>query len=72
MCSAGRSMEIAAVVPALRDDFTIEPLFVRESHRRPAAVDGRASGVARRRASTGVRADASAATVVLAARSSVA
>ncbi len=26
-----RVMEIAAVVPALRDDFTVEPMFVRES-----------------------------------------
>jgi hypothetical protein len=26
-----RVMEIAAVVPALRDDFTVEPLFVRDA-----------------------------------------
>jgi hypothetical protein len=26
-----RVMEIAAVVPALRDDFTVEPMFVRDS-----------------------------------------
>ena len=26
-------VEIAAVVPALRDDFTVEPLFVREGRR---------------------------------------
>ena len=39
-------MEIAAVVPALRDDFTVEPLFVRDATRAPAAVDGRAAAVA--------------------------
>jgi hypothetical protein len=26
-------VEIAAVVPALRDDFTVEPLFVRDDRR---------------------------------------
>jgi pilus assembly protein CpaF len=33
-------MEIAAVVPALRDDFTIEPLFVREALGRPLRWTG--------------------------------
>ena len=40
-----RVVEIAAVVPALRDDFTVEPLFVRDDRRAPAAVDRRAPAV---------------------------
>ena len=39
-------IEIAAVVPALRDDFTVEPLFVRDQPRAPAPVDRRAAAVA--------------------------
>jgi len=35
-----RVMEIAAVVPALRDDFTVEPLFIRESPRSPLRWTG--------------------------------
>jgi pilus assembly protein CpaF len=35
-----RVVEIAAVVPALRDDFTVEPLFVREHPRAPLRWTG--------------------------------
>ena len=35
-----RVVEIAAVVPALRDDFTVEPLFVRERGRGPLRWTG--------------------------------
>jgi hypothetical protein len=35
-----RVTEIAAIVPALRDDFTIEPLFVRESLHGPLRWTG--------------------------------
>ena len=35
-----RVVEIAAVVPALRDDFTVEPLFVREDGRGPLRWTG--------------------------------
>ena len=35
-----RVVEIAAVVPALRDDFTIEPLFVRDEPRAPLRWTG--------------------------------
>jgi len=35
-----RVVEIAAVVPALRDDFTVEPLFVREHGRGPLRWTG--------------------------------
>jgi pilus assembly protein CpaF len=35
-----RVVEIAAVVPALRDDFTVEPLFVREDPRGPLRWTG--------------------------------
>lgn len=35
-----RVVEIAAVVPALRDDFTVEPLFVRDGHRAPLRWTG--------------------------------
>jgi pilus assembly protein CpaF len=35
-----RVVEIAAVVPALRDDFTVEPLFVREHPRSPLQWTG--------------------------------
>ena len=38
-------VEIAAVVPALRDDFTVEPLFVRDELGAPAALDRRAPAV---------------------------
>jgi pilus assembly protein CpaF len=37
-----RVMEIAAVVPALRDDFTVEPLFVREELGAPMRWTGAA------------------------------
>jgi hypothetical protein len=33
-------MEIAAVVPAMRDDFTVEPIFVRESLGEPLRWTG--------------------------------
>ena len=45
--SAARSWRSSAVVPALRDDFTVEPLFVRERIGRAAAVDRRGAGPAR-------------------------
>jgi len=35
-----RVVEIAAVVPALRDDFTVEPLFVRDERRGPLRWTG--------------------------------
>ncbi len=35
-----RVVEIAAVVPALRDDFTVEPLFVRDDRRGPLRWTG--------------------------------
>jgi pilus assembly protein CpaF len=35
-----RVVEIAAVVPALRDDFTVEPLFVRDGRRGPLRWTG--------------------------------
>ena len=35
-----RVVEIAAVVPALRDDFTVEPLFVRDQPRAPLRWTG--------------------------------
>jgi pilus assembly protein CpaF len=35
-----RVVEIAAVVPALRDDFTVEPLFVRDDHGGPLRWTG--------------------------------
>jgi pilus assembly protein CpaF len=35
-----RVVEIAAVVPALRDDFTVEPLFVRDEHAGPLRWTG--------------------------------
>ena len=35
-----RIVEIAAVVPALRDDFTVEPLFVRDGRRGPLRWTG--------------------------------
>jgi pilus assembly protein CpaF len=35
-----RVVEIAAVVPALRDDFTVEPLFVRDGRRSPLRWTG--------------------------------
>jgi pilus assembly protein CpaF len=35
-----RIVEIAAVVPALRDDFTVEPLFVRDDRRGPLRWTG--------------------------------
>jgi Flp pilus assembly CpaF family ATPase len=35
-----RVVEIAAVVPALRDDFTVEPLFVRDDPRAPLRWTG--------------------------------
>ena len=46
-------MEIAAVVPALRDDFTVEPIFVRDAIGAPAALDGCAAARRWRRGSSG-------------------